>query len=1467
MGSIGFWGCIAIFAVPRFFGSSVVAEETTPTRESVTLRQAARYDLSKDKVLYIIGYAHLDTQWRWTYQDSINKFIPNTMHENFRLLEKYPAYVFNFTGARRYMMMKEYYPEDYDKVKNLIAQGRWNVCGSAVDEADANLISPESVIRHILYGNGFFEKEFGKRSVDYMLPDCFGFPASLPSILSHCGLKGFSTQKLSWGSAAGIPFTIGVWEGPDGNGVVAALDPGGYGSSVDKDMSQDEEILKRIDALGTKAQVYADFRYYGTGDIGGSPTEQSVERVDKSVASQGLIRVLASSADQLFRDLSPAQISRLPRYKGDLLLTQHSAGCLTSQSYMKRWNRKNEFLADAAERASVTADWIGAAVYPREKLKAAWILVLGNQMHDILPGTSIPQAYEFSWNDEILALNQFAAVLENGVGGVSRALDTRVKGIPIVVYNSLSTLREDLVQAKVKFSGQSPPAIRVYDPKGKEVPSQIQARQEGALDILFLAKAPSVGFSVYDVRPSQDPCRIVTNLFVTDTTLENERYLVKLDENGDVRSLWDKTLQKEILGAPARLAFLKDAPAEWPAWNMDWKDLKEEPSSYVKGPAQIRIVEKGPARIALEVTRRAEGSTFVQRICLAAGGAGDRVEYRASIDWRTRGSCLKATFPLTASNPIATYTQGLGAIERSNDDPKKYEVPSHQWFDLTDKGGEYGVAVLEDSKFGSDKPDDHTLRLTLLRTPEARQYHDQATQDLGQHEMVYALASHQGDWRRGEVPWKAVRLNQPLVAFQTEKHSGSLGKSFCFLRLNTTQVAVKALKKAEHSDEIIIRLQEMCGIPAPGVEVMMGAPILSARELNGQEDPMGKAMIIEGPLSVSMSPYSLRTFAVKPAPPPVQMKTPLCQSIKIDYNISATSFDDNKSQADFDGGGRSYPAELLSPSLTSEGIVFHLGPINKGQANALACKGQHISLPSGDFNRLYLLAAAVGGDVSASFKIDGKTMNFDIQEWTGKIGQWDNRIWGNEEFGITGLIPGFVKRASIAWFASHRHNVKGENEAYQYCYLFKYGIDLPDKARTVVLPENDRIRIFAMTLAQDENAETRPAQPLYDSLHREPLPPSFEPEGGVFSDSIKVRILPPWYNAGEKIHYTLDWSDPTRESPVYTAPVYLYESGELKARIFGKKGEPGILGSALFQVDDRTPPRILSVHAGSLAPEVRISFSEPLDRKAAEEPDNYQIQPDVKILSASLSEEGDKVILNIPHVPVEGQTYNLGVRGLADRSPGVNEMKPVTRWEFIPWSRVFYLKCDDADRLGMANIKGEMKEGDLKGNPKASAGKVRGAIHLDGEGDCLVFPDSPALNPASAITLSAWFRAEDWEGNRRILQKGREDDQYRLLRESGEFKFSLAGVGEIKAPVPSAQEWHHAAGTYDGQMMRLFIDGVLAAEKPSSGKIQTTPDPLFIGAKRLDTVPGDFFKGELDELMIWEYALSLDQVHDLMSGK
>ena len=1129
--------------------ASIVAFGQTPT--SVTP------DLTKQPTLYVVGYAHLDTQWRWEYPQVIREYLPKTMHDNFALFEKYPHYVFNFSGANRYRMMKEYWPQDYAKLKRYVAAGRWFPAGSSMEEGDVNSPSGESIIRQILYGTQYFRHEFGKTSAEYMLPDCFGFPTSLPSILNHMGLKGFSTQKLTWGSAApgggpgsientpaGTPFNVGFWEGPDGRGVIAAFNPGSYVGQIREDLSTSPFIAdpnarnnpvdwpKRVDLNGKVSGLFTDYHYYGTGDTGGAPREDSVKLLEAIVTrgsvllppsqasaqanlvetrvGNGSLRVLSANSEQMFLDIKPDQMSRLPRYKGDLELTNHSAGSITSETYQKRWNRKNELLADAAEKASIAVAWLGGRPYPQERLNNAWTLVMGGQFHDILPGTATPKAFEFSWNDDVIAMNQFAEVLTSATEAIASGMNTQTKGAAIVVYNPLNIAREDVVEANVSFAGGLPKAVRVFGPDGAEMPAQLSGGK-----VLFLARAPSVGYAVYDVQAA-DAAPSESQLKVSESSLENARYRIQLNQDGDASSIFDKSLNRQMLSAPLRLAIKTDKPEQWPAWNMDWADQQKAPRAFVSGPAKIRVVESGPVRVAVEVERQTEGSKFIQTIMLSAGEAGSRVEFSNVIDWNTREANLKATFPLTASNPLATYNWDVGTIQRETNDEKKFEVPSHQWIDLTDKTGAYGVTVLTDCKNASDKPDDKTLRLTLLRTPGigARAgYADQATQDLGHHEFVYGLASHAGDWRQEQTDWQAQRLNQPLIAFESSKHPGPLGSTFSLLHLNNDRVRVLALKKAEESDEVIVRVVELNGEPQNNVRLRFAAPIVAAREVNGQEQPIGPATISRGELSTSLSRYQLRTFAVKLAAPKAKVTSTINQPVNLPFDISVTSADGTKSAPGFDSEGRAIPAEMFARALEYDGVRFQFGLAANGKANAVVTRGQTIALPAGRFNRIYIVAASADGDQTATFRAGDKSFDLLIQNWGGFIGQWDDRQWKTKEVVIPprtpppgtppdiaaqlqrprtrtdpygemiGIKPGFIKRAPLAWFASHRHTADGANEYYAYSYLFAYMIDLPRNAKTITLPNNDKIRIMAVTVA-NESGRVHPSQPLYDTLER-----------------------------------------------------------------------------------------------------------------------------------------------------------------------------------------------------------------------------------------------------------------------------------------------------------------------------------------------------------------------------------------------
>jgi alpha-mannosidase len=1145
-----------------------------------------RPDLSKDPTLYVVGYAHLDTEWRWEYPEVIDKYIRNTMEDNFKLFDKYPHYVFNFSGANRYRFMKEYFPEDFARVKKYVAEGRWFPAGSSMEEGDVNAPNAEAIIRQILYGNQWFRKEFGKASAEYMLPDCFGFPASLPTILAHSGVKGFSTQKLVWGSSApgggreslektpeGTPFNVGVWVGPDGETVLAGLNPGSYSGGIETDLSKPlapepsnpaaADLQSRIGELQRKLQqeqqsgkqpdqkeiqeffglrmeqsaltraqhdfdferyqddwaarvlnngkltgVFTDYHYYGTGDIGGAPDEDSVKRLEAIVtkgsasfppegqfffrrgehpnwpvtqAGDGPVHVISAAADQMFLDLTPKEIEGLPRYTGEMELTNHSAGSLTSQAYQKRWIRKEEILADAAEKASIAAEWLGARPYPLERLNDAWTLAMGGHFHDIAAGTATPKAYEFAWNDDVIAMNQFAGVLTNATEGVAAALNTETKGIPLVVFNSLNVPREDLVEAKVDFPEGMPKNVHVVSPEGKDFPAQVSGDK-----VIFAADVPSVGYAVYEVQPGVGSSSN-TELRISDSDLENRYYRVKIDSEGDVASIFDKQMSRELLSAPARLAISYDNPRQWPAWNMDWDQEQATPKAYVSGPAKIRIVEGGPVRVALEITRETAGSRFVQTIRLSAGDAGKRVEFGNVIDWNTRESNLKAVFPLTASNHVATYNWDIGTIERPTAEPKKFEVPSHQWIDLTDASGEFGATILTDCKNGSDKPTDNTIRLTLIRTPgTAGGYADQGTQDIGHHEFTYGIAGHAEGWRDSQTDWQAQRLNSPLVAFATSKHAGALGRSFSLVKISNPRIRILALKKAEQSDEVILRMVELDGKPQNSVRVSFAKPITAAREVSGQEQPVGDAEVKEGVLLTSFSAYQPRTFAIRLAKSETHIASTKSTSVALPYDLATASNAGKPApNGGFDGKGNSLPAEMLPADIAFNDVHFHLP--EGAAANAVVAKGQTIQLPQGLYNRLYLLAASADGDQKATFEVGNQKTNLLIQDWGGFIGQWDDRVWtskdtSNDDYGdMIGLKPGYIKRADLAWYCDHHHDRSGKNVAYRYSYLFGYSLELPTGAHTLQLPDNDKIRILALSLAE-ENPQVKPAQPLYDVL-------------------------------------------------------------------------------------------------------------------------------------------------------------------------------------------------------------------------------------------------------------------------------------------------------------------------------------------------------------------------------------------------
>ena len=533
------------------------------------------------KKIYTVATAHLDTIWSWDFETTVSRYIYNTLVDNFALFHKYPTYHFNFEGSYRYELMEEYYPELYAKMRDYIAQGRWSVCGSAFENGDVNVPSPEALFRNILYGNRYFEEKFGKRSVDIYLPDCFGFGWALPSIMAHANLMGFTTQKLGWGGAYGIPFDIGVWQGPDGAQVLASLNPHDYYFTLKK-LRDWDFVQQKLDE-NEKYDLNSTMIFHGIGDRGGAPKEASVAFVEQEINKNkdSDVQVLASGADDLFRDLNaqltPEQKAKLPRWETELVMQNHGVGGYTSRAVGKRWNRRCQELADMAERSGVVADYLGTAHYNKEAMELNWKRTIAHQFHDDLPGTSVQRAYRRSWNDYGMAMNGFAGELTQAAGSVGSLLKTDFcAGTPVTVFNSLEVARTDAVTLELPHWPKA--CARVYDPKGREVKSQVNRYENGTAELVFVATVPALGFAVYDVRPSDVPCRLRGSLSISgENQMENQKYIVRLNKKGNITSILDKEMdEQELLSEPISLGLFKYTGSKpWPAWEMNYKEANK----------------------------------------------------------------------------------------------------------------------------------------------------------------------------------------------------------------------------------------------------------------------------------------------------------------------------------------------------------------------------------------------------------------------------------------------------------------------------------------------------------------------------------------------------------------------------------------------------------------------------------------------------------------------------------------------------------------------------------------------------------------------------------------------------------------------------------------------------------------------------------------------------------------------------
>lgn len=1032
-----------------------------------------KMDVSKPKTAYMVMNAHLDTQWNWDIQTTISEYIPKTIRQNIHLLRTYPNYICNFEGAIKYAWMKEYFPNEYDEVKKYIAEGRWHLTGTSWDATETIISSSESLFRNTLLGQQFFRNEYGKESTDFFLPDCFGFPYNYPTIAKHCGLIGFSSQKLQWRTSkfydqklTKYPFSVGIWEGIDGSKIMMAHGYGYNKSYDDIDLSESRELYREM----SESPTGVGYRYYGTGDTGGAATVPSVRSLEKGLKGNGPVKIISAASDQIYKDFMPYESHpELPNFKGELYMDVHGVGCYTSQAAMKLYNRQNEHLADAAERASIVAEWLGQKAYPAKTIRDCWQTVLLHQFHDDLPGTSIPRAYEFSWNDEIINMKRFSDITRNAVSGVAEKLNTQVSGTPIVLYNPESFTQKTVADILIDNNIGS---YSVKDDNGKSARSQVVVDTKGRKHLLIEAEVPATGFAVYAIKAGGNKTQQVEKVV---NSVENSVYRLTFDQNGNLSSILDKRYNKELVeqGKSVGLIVFTDCKSEaWPAWEI-LKTTLDGNKVTVNEDVDIKLIENGALRKTVKVTKKYGESEIAQYVRLYEGALADRIDFYNEVEWKSLNSLLKCDFPLSVSNPMATYDLGLGSVERCNNEEFKHEVYSHEWTDLTDKSGDYGVTVINNCKYGWDKPADNELRLSLLWSPQVgRGYTYQNKQDFGHHEFTYSIIGHKGALDKGLAVEQSTQLNSPIRAFEATKHKGELGRQFSFASSDNKNVIIRAFKKAEVSDEYVVRVYENSG-KAQKANIRFASAIQNAVEADGTEKTLGATPFDGNTLSVNIEPYSVKTYKLTFAGQKAVNKMPQ-EDIDLPWNKRCFSTNEFRSAGDFDGG-YSYAAELIpNQQITVDGVEFHLQDLDG--TNGYACQGDTIALPQGNYNKIYLLAAATKGDLVGIMHFLNKNNRdfhdtaFKLPNYTGFLGQW----------GHEGQGEGFMKdmkNVDIAYIGTHRHSTSGD-EPYEFTYMFRLGFDIPDGATQVVLPKDSRIVVFGMK-AVNEPAQVKTASQMF----------------------------------------------------------------------------------------------------------------------------------------------------------------------------------------------------------------------------------------------------------------------------------------------------------------------------------------------------------------------------------------------------
>lgn len=777
----------------------------------------ARHNGSTTHEVSAVGHAHIDTAWLWPLAETWRK-CERTFSSQTAYMADYPEYKFACSQAYQYQIIKRRNPDLYARIKAAAKKGQWVPVGGTWIEPDCNIPSGEALVRQFLFGQRFFQREFGRRCDEFWNPDVFGYNGQLPQIIRGAGMRRFLTQKLSWNRFTKPPHHTFLWQGIDGSEVLAHFPP----SDTYNAECSVRELRHSVANYKDHDRSRESYYLFGWGDGGGGPTKRMLEYLRRAQDVQGMPRVAIRDSDAFFTRLEK-DCRDLPTIVGELYFELHR-GTYTTQARVKRGNRKGEFLLHDIEFLGV-AVWLADRrkhAYPHEAINGLWEVVLLNQFHDILPGSSITLVYDDAHRDYEQVQRDGTSLRDRLLERISGGGGGKGKPGRAAVVNTTSFPRREVVDLG----------------KGK----------------LAVAEAPP-----YGVGALIEPTEAVT---LTPTakgwTLENARLKAEVHRHGHVSSLVEKSTGREALAGDANVfQMFDDQPTMWEAWDVDPYHLE---TCRDCGPAtSAEVAAQSPLRAEIRFEHPiGRASKLVQTIRLDAHAR--RLEIHCEVDWHESRKFLKVAVPVNVRSMNATCEMQFGSAERPTHfntpaDLARYEVPLHKWADLSEHG--FGVAILSESKYGCSTLE-NVIRLSLLRAT----HHPDPRADRGRHRFAYAILPHPGDWRQGGVVAEGYAFNAPLLPIAA---SAAPAAGTSLAAVDTPNLVIDTIKKAEDEDAVILRLYE-CHGGRGTANLRVGWGAKTATPCNLLEEPASGGKIrrrADGTFEVPYAPYQILTLKLR----------------------------------------------------------------------------------------------------------------------------------------------------------------------------------------------------------------------------------------------------------------------------------------------------------------------------------------------------------------------------------------------------------------------------------------------------------------------------------------------------------------------------------------------------------------------------------------------------------------------------